>query len=1188
VNPRLRCFLLGGLRVRGPDRSLELPGGKPRRLLAYLLLSPEAAHPRERLAGLLWPEAPPDRAGRYLSNALYRLRKTLGVVFKTDDDSLTLSAGPEAWVDAWEFERLARSADPAHWEQALALYAGDLLPEVYDDWVLLPRLALREHYLRLLQQLGERAEAGRDWIRAADHYRRLAAADPLREAAHRGLMRALAALGRGPAALEAYAGLTELLARELGASPAAETLTLAEQVQSELELARAQGLQRSRPPFVGRRIERAMALEAVEAASAGHGQLLALEGEAGIGKSRLLAEVAAGAAWRGVAVAAGRATEYPAASPLAPLAELLASALAGPRAAQVETLQPAEMLAALAPVYDRWRARAELAELPPLQARQRFHQALGAVLHALARITPQVLMLDDLHWGAPTLWDALDALVPALASHRLVVVIAYRRPEIEQNLGWAMLQRWERQAWLKVLRLPPLDQQAIAQLLPPAAAGRAAEVLALSGGNPFFVAEVLAQLSAGGQPRRASILARAAGLPPAARAALDAAAVSGLSVPYPVWARMVALPPLKLAQAADQLAARGLLQPTGAGYDFAHDLIREAVYQALPAARRRRLHRAAARGLAACDPDNQRARAFHLDQAGARRDAAAAYQLAGLADQARFAFAEARAAFERALELLPAAAQRERVETLLALAQACGVLGERPRQQAAIEAALRDAHRLADGPLLIRALLQAGRFAAQTSQLRQAADRYGEALDLARRTGDSLQEMESTFSLGDLAARQGHHREAQARFQQVLAQARGLGDQGRAARALRGLGMVARRSGQAAEAVTWFEQALAVQQAIGDRIGESITRVNLLSSFYDLSAWDRLIALADETLALCEALGRRESLVLVRHLQGLALCALGDVRAARGRLADALAMYAALGDQVAAGLTRNALGLAAEAEGDLAGAQREYESALASAEAAGATTEAAYARHDLGALLFQLGQPAAAVPLLEAARAKWRELGNELLRLKSEAILGLAWLESGHRTGAQTLAQEHWAAFRRGGLTGEQPQAWLWALSRLLSALDQPERAAAVLRGAYAELGRQGQAIASAQLRRQFFMAVPLNRAILEAHARLTGAQPRISVQLVRQTAPLGRPLDEADYIPIEWTVAAPDDDFVTRPDERRRHILQRLLAEAQAQGAAPTDDDLARALGVSRRTIERDMAALQAAGHSLPTRRRR
>ena len=118
-------------------------------------------------------------------------------------------------------------------------------------------------------------------------------------------------------------------------------------------------------------------------------------------------------------------------------------------------------------------------------------------------------------------------------------------------------------------------------------------------------------------------------------------------------------------------------------------------------------------------------------------------------------------------------------------------------------------------------------------------------------------------------------------------------------------------------------------------------------------------------------------------------------------------------------------------------------------------------------------------------------------------------------------------------------------------------------------------------------MAVPVNRAILEAHARLTGAQPRISVQLARQAAPLGRPLGEADYIPVEWTVAAPDDDFITRPDERRRHILQRLLAEAREQGAAPTDADLARALGISRRTIERDMAALHAAGHTLPTRRR-
>jgi biotin operon repressor len=85
----------------------------------------------------------------------------------------------------------------------------------------------------------------------------------------------------------------------------------------------------------------------------------------------------------------------------------------------------------------------------------------------------------------------------------------------------------------------------------------------------------------------------------------------------------------------------------------------------------------------------------------------------------------------------------------------------------------------------------------------------------------------------------------------------------------------------------------------------------------------------------------------------------------------------------------------------------------------------------------------------------------------------------------------------------------------------------------------------------------------------------------------LGRPLTDADLVDVRWTVHAPADDTILDKTDRRRHILQRLLSQAREQNAAPTDADLARALGVSRRTIERDMAALQAAGQGLSTRRR-
>ncbi len=120
--------------------------------------------------------------------------------------------------------------------------------------------------------------------------------------------------------------------------------------------------------------------------------------------------------------------------------------------------------------------------------------------------------------------------------------------------------------------------------------------------------------------------------------------------------------------------------------------------------------------------------------------------------------------------------------------------------------------------------------------------------------------------------------------------------------------------------------------------------------------------------------------------------------------------------------------------------------------------------------------------------------------------------------------------------------------------------------------------------RARFLRQDPLNRKV---RAALDALSRRIQVRLVCEDVPLGRSLTEADYTEVTWTVYTPRDDLIGKKTERRRHVLQRLLMEAEAQGAAPTDDDLAEALGVSRRTILRDMQVLAEAGVPLPTRRR-
>lgn len=148
------------------------------------------------------------------------------------------------------------------------------------------------------------------------------------------------------------------------------------------------------------------------------------------------------------------------------------------------------------------------------------------------------------------------------------------------------------------------------------------------------------------------------------------------------------------------------------------------------------------------------------------------------------------------------------------------------------------------------------------------------------------------------------------------------------------------------------------------------------------------------------------------------------------------------------------------------------------------------------------------------------------------------------------------------------------------------------LEAARAEIQRQAALFTDERLRADFLNNVALHREIEVKWQALHPAPPRITVRLVRAGVPLGRALTEADFIAVQWTVDAGEEDAALLQREGkaalRRHRLARLMREAREQNAAPTDGDLARALGVNIRTIERDIAAMQAAGGSAKTRRRK
>ncbi|HSF02437.1 MAG TPA: BTAD domain-containing putative transcriptional regulator, partial [Solirubrobacterales bacterium] len=205
VSARLSVRLFGGLSVSlRSGAPLPLPTRKAQALLAYLAVRPGQAHPRAKLATLLWGDAPDEQAHHRLRQTLFDLRKALPTTrpgcLVADARSLALSASAVD-VDVTSFERLVTRATPAALAQAATLYRGDLLEGLavkepgFEDWLVVERERLRELALSAIGKLlVHHVEAGPD-ERAIQTAMRLLALDPLREEAHRGLMRLFARQG---------------------------------------------------------------------------------------------------------------------------------------------------------------------------------------------------------------------------------------------------------------------------------------------------------------------------------------------------------------------------------------------------------------------------------------------------------------------------------------------------------------------------------------------------------------------------------------------------------------------------------------------------------------------------------------------------------------------------------------------------------------------------------------------------------------------------------------------------------------------------------------------------------------------------------------------------------------------------------------------------------------------------------
>ena len=866
----IEVYLLGPPRV---ERDGELVGFDTRKavaLLAFLALT-DRPRPRDALVDLLWPGTPPEQGRGAFRRTLSTLRSAVGPeLVEATRDHVRLVKGPHLVVDVDGFRQARGDGDS---ERAVALFRGDFLegfavrgaPE-FEEWVGAEGDGLRRELAAALADLASAQEARGDTTGALQVVRRWLSLDPLHEPAHRELIRLLAATGDRAAALSQYRECVRTLSRELGVPPLSETTRLYEAVN----LGTFDPLAPTRPavppssltplPFVGRDDD-LRACVAVHEGIDQAGRVVVVEGEAGIGKTRLAEELVAAGRRRGAAAMVARAYEDEEGLAYAPVVEALRHRLADGAAWLTEVDDRAVSEAArLVPELADARA---FAPAPPLDgpgARARFLSGVwDTLVAAVTGELPGILFVDDVQWADDATLGLLSYGLRRLAGRPVLVLFTWRTPH-DHALRRAAIEL--ARSGGAVRRLDRLSEEAVGALVR-ARVGEHTDtrlsrtLVEQTEGLPLLLVEYLqsAELPEGDWrlPSAARDLLRSR-LDPVSetgRQVLAAAAVIGRSFGSDAVREVSGRSDDETVVALEELVRRGLVREGPDDYDFTHEQLRALVYDETGLARRRLLHGRAGDTLHA--PPGAVAR--HLQMAGRDDEAARVYVAAG--EQARTVFAnvEALAHLRAALALghpdgtaihttigdlltrtgdypgallsLETAASGATGERLAGIEHRLGRLHHRRGEWALAEAHLLAA--LEASPKPARAVITAdlSLTAHAGGDPRQARALAAEARELADQVGDLLALCQAHNLLGMLATADGDTDGALESLGRSRALAEETGDLDLRVAALNNLALARRVRGELDAACVLTREALDLCTAVGDRHREAALHNNL-------------------------------------------------------------------------------------------------------------------------------------------------------------------------------------------------------------------------------------------------------------------------------------------------------------------------------------------------------------------------
>jgi len=971
----LKVYLFGSPTITCDDVPLSITSQKAQALFYYLIFNRQA-HSREKLATLFWGETSERQAKGSLRNTLYELRCGLAPGDGPAEDyilteSNTLCFNPEAdcWLDAEEFERLLDKKGTServrmdNWGKAVELYRGDFLEGFivkdsfeFEDWSFFERERLQRRFLEALTGLSDYCGRQGEYERAIAYAIQILSRDNLQENIHRQLMRLYYLAGNRSAALHQYEICKEVTERELGVAPLAETATLYRQIlRQELVEPPAREMEgpsieiqwQPRPSplrpwpkpeylsssLVGRDKEYTQLIGHLEAASRGRGKLVIIDGEVGIGKTRLVQELL-DRAEPDFHLLIGRCYESEVALPYQPLVEALRGYLPTLDLSRIQVSslwlrEVSKLIPELSEVLP------DLPNSVPLNSdteRNRLFEGVIQFLVAISHQRPLILFIDDLHWADQATLALLQYLARHVTRERVLLIGAYRTEDLNGLLANTM-RSLRQDGLLSRITLRRLTLEEVTTLIREMAGMESGgekfsrRLYQETEGNPFFISEVIRSLFEEGVLYRdehgwstdlkdfatsyAQIL-----IPPSVRdviqarlnrldetsyQVLETAAVFLQQFYFVTVQRACDKDEDEALDAFDRLLSAQLIKEVevgirGSSYNFDHDKIREVAYQRMSGARRQQVHRRVGEAMEIeyrNRLDEVVSRLAHHFAAGGDREKALRYSIKA-GDRARELYAneEAVAYYQRALEL--AESEEELATIYEGLGDVYALVG---KYQPAIESYKAVLDSAGEGPDKRRAAeihRKMGRVCERNGGRDLALEHFIVGRQILESDGPSLEMVRLDSGMAFLNIRQGQYEEAIRLCQRSLDMLEELPEnvdsRKERARIYNNLGSIYLNWSDYPRATEHFEKSLVIRIENGDTHGTAILYNNLGVVYERQGNYERAFEYHRQSFELEKEIGDIYGLAISHTNLGLIFSRREDYSQALNHLEEAVSI----------------------------------------------------------------------------------------------------------------------------------------------------------------------------------------------------------------------------------------------------------------------------------------------------------